>query len=75
MLQELMEIRGEALYKILLDLHKAYHTLDRNRCLDILAAYRVGLRSIRFLHRYWNRQKWSPGPEDTTALRLRVSTG
>ena len=32
----------EVLYEIFLDLHKAYDALDRNRCLDILAAYGVG---------------------------------
>ena len=35
-IQQLTEMREVVLYEILLDLHKAYNTLDRYRCLDIL---------------------------------------
>ena len=48
-------MREEVLYEIFLDLHKAYDALDRDRCLDILAAYGVGPWAIRLLRRYWNR--------------------
>ena len=35
-------LREEVLYVIFLDLHKAYNTLDRSRCLVILDSYCVG---------------------------------
>ena len=46
LLQQLMVMREEVMYEILLDLHKAYDSLDSDRCLNILAAYGVGLRAI-----------------------------
>ena len=36
LLQKLAALREEFLYMIFLDLHKAYDTLDRSRCLEIL---------------------------------------
>ena len=52
-----MVMRKEVLYEIFLDIHKAYDALDRNHCLDILAAYRVIPRAIRLLRRYWDQLK------------------
>ena len=40
---------------ILMDPHKAYDTLDRSRCLDILEWYGVGPRHRRLLQTYWRR--------------------
>ena len=40
---------------IFLDLHKAYYTLDRFRCLEILEVYGVGSRARRLLQTYWRR--------------------
>ena len=54
-LQQLMAMREEVLHEIFLDLHKAYDALDRDRCLNILVAYRVGPRPIRLLRRYWDQ--------------------
>ena len=48
-----MATREEVLYNIFLDLHKDYDALDRDRCLGILTAYRVGPRFTRPLWRYW----------------------
>ena len=42
LIQQLIDMREEVLYEIFLDLHKAYESLDRSRCLYILAVYRVG---------------------------------
>ena len=55
LLQQLADLRDEALYMIFLDLHKAYDALDRSRCLDILEGYGVGLRARRLLQTYWRR--------------------
>ena len=40
-LWKLVELREEVPYVILLDLHKAYDTLERSRCLEILEGYGV----------------------------------
>ena len=42
LLQQLAAMREEVLYVILLDLTKAYDTLDRSRSLEILKGYGVG---------------------------------
>ena len=55
MLHQLAALRGEVLYVIFLDLHKAYDALDRSRCLEILEGYDVGPRARRILQIYWRR--------------------
>ena len=50
-------MREAVIHTIFLDLHKAYYALDRSRCLDILEGYGAGYRSLRLLHRYWERLK------------------
>ena len=47
-------MREEVLYKIFLDLHKNYGTLDRGLFLEIIAAYGVGPRSIQIIWRHWD---------------------
>ena len=54
MLQNLAALREEILYVIFLDLHKAYDTLDRSRCLEILEGYGAGPQSRRLLQTYWS---------------------
>ena len=44
----------EVLYVIFLDLHKAYNTLNRYRCLEILEGYGVEPRACRLLWTYWS---------------------
>ena len=41
LLQQMMAMREEVLYEKFPDLNKAYHTLDRGQCLDILMLYGV----------------------------------
>ena len=55
LLQKLAALREEVLYVIFLDLNKAYDTLDRSRCLEILEGYDVGPRARRLLQTYWRR--------------------
>ena len=49
-LQHLTAMREEVLYKIFLDLHKVYDSLDREICLEILEGYGLGLQDIRLLY-------------------------
>ena len=38
-----------------MDIQKAYDDLDRERSLELLAAYGVGTRTLRLLQNYWDR--------------------
>ena len=49
LLQQLEAMREEVLYMIFLDLCKAFVTLERDRCLEILERYGVGPQSHRIL--------------------------
>ena len=40
-------------HSIFLDLRKAFDALDRDLCLDILAGYGVGPRTLHILQTYW----------------------
>ena len=48
-------MRKEVLYEILLDINKAYDSLDRDRCINIVAAYVVGPQYLCLLRCYWDR--------------------
>ena len=55
LIQQLAAMREEVLYVIFLDLTKAYKTLDRSRCLEILEGYGVVPSSRKLLKTYWRR--------------------
>ena len=55
LLQKITAMREVVLYKVFLDLQKAYDALDWDRCLKIFAAYGVGPRELRILKTYWYR--------------------
>ena len=46
-------MREAVLFEVFLDIRKAYDALDRERALDLLAAYRVGPRTVHLLWTYW----------------------
>ena len=48
-------MRKEVLYEIFLNINKAYDSLDRDRCINIVAAYVVGPRYLCLLRCYWDR--------------------
>ena len=54
LLQQLTDMREEVLYKVFLNLRKAYDELDRERCMEILVGYGVGPRTERILRQYWD---------------------
>ena len=43
------------IFEVLLDLQKAYYNLDKDRCLKIIMAYRVGPRALQIIWTYWGR--------------------
>ena len=49
LLHQLTPMREEVLYKVFLGIRKACDALDRERCMDILVGYRVGLQTERIL--------------------------
>ena len=53
--QQLTTMRDMFLHEVLLDLHKLYYSLERYRCLDILALYGMGPRTLWILRTYWGR--------------------
>ena len=53
--QQNMAMREAVLFEVFLDLQKAYNALVRERDLDLLAAYGVGLRTVRLLWAYWDQ--------------------
>ena len=53
--QHLITMRDTVIHSISLDLCKAYDTLDRDRCLDIMVGYGVGPRTLRTLQTYWSQ--------------------
>ena len=55
LLQDLTALRETVLFKVFLELQKAYDTLDWDRCLEILAAYGVLPRVLRIIRTYWGQ--------------------
>ena len=45
----------EVLYKIFLDMHNSYNSLDRGHCREILVVYGLVPQDIHLLRRYWDR--------------------
>jgi retron-type reverse transcriptase len=54
--QQLASIQQVPVFKILLDLKKAYDTLDRAHTLEILEQYGVGALTLQLLRQFWDRQ-------------------
>ena len=48
-------MREAFLFKVFLDIWKAYDTLEWERALNLLAAYKFGPRTVRLLQMYWDR--------------------
>ena len=52
-LQQLMKMSDEVLYKVFLELRKAYDALVRERCMDILVGYGVIPQKEKISQQYW----------------------
>ena len=60
LIHQIIAMREAVLHYILLDLRKAYNSLDSDRCLDILLGCEVGPRTLRILRTYWVRIQMAP---------------
>ena len=54
--QKLAGITHEPLFQVLLDVRKAYDSLDRYQRLELLRGYGMGPKLARILDNYWKRQ-------------------
>ena len=55
LLQQLTNMKEAVLFWVLLNIQKAYDTLDQEMYLELLAAYGVGPRTVRLLRTYWDQ--------------------
>ena len=55
--------QGRPLYQIVLDLSKAYDSLDRMRTLNLLQSYGLGPRLLELLSTFWRRLPVDPRQE------------
>ena len=51
--QHLAIISPEPLLQVFLDIRKAYDSLDREKCLELLIRYGVGPNLTRLIKSYW----------------------
>ena len=54
LLQKFMAIREKVIYKVFLDLRKAYDTLDWEHCMETMVGYSTRPRMNRYIHIYWD---------------------
>ena len=55
--QQLAGLAHDSLFQVFLEIHKAYDSLDRGRCLEVLLGYGMGPNLARLLTAYWDRQR------------------
>ena len=58
--QHMVGLVHEPLFQVFLDVRKAYDSLDRDRCLQLLSGYEMGTNLARLLDNYWKRQRIVP---------------
>jgi hypothetical protein len=51
--QQLSYIKLKPFYGVILDLRKAFNTMDRERCLMVLVGYSAGPRIVRLICNFW----------------------
>ena len=58
--QQLAGLAHEPLFQVFLDICKAYDSMDRGRCLEVLGGYGMGSNMDRLLKSYSERQRIVP---------------
>ena len=49
---------SKTIYKIFLDLRKAYDSIDRNRVLRLMEKYKIGPNIRRYVAKVWENQEF-----------------
>ena len=55
--QQLSGIAHKPLLNVFIDVRKAYNSLDRGRCIEVLRGYGMGLNLACLLKSYWDHQR------------------
>ena len=55
--QKITGVVHEPLFQLFIDTRKAYNSLCRGICIEIIRGYGLGPKIQRLLHRYWDGQK------------------
>ena len=58
--QQLEGISHEPLFQVFLDMRKAYDSLERGRCMEILRGYGMGKRMARLIAHHWDNLMFVP---------------
>ena len=58
--QQLVGLAHEPLFQVLLDVHKAYNSLDRGRCMEILQGCGMVHNMARLISQHWDNQSFFP---------------
>ena len=58
--QQLAGIVHEPLFQVSLDVWKAYDSLDRGRCMEIMQEYGMGQRMARLIAHHWDNLMFVP---------------
>ena len=58
--QQLEGIVHEPLFRVIIDVQKAYNYFDRGICMGVIRRYGLGNNLQRLIQRYWDKQKVAP---------------
>ena len=58
--QQLVGLVHEPLFQVFLDVRKAYDSLDRGWCIEILRGYMMGNRMARLIAHHWDNLMFVP---------------
>ena len=58
--QKLAGIAHEPLFQVFLDVLKAYDSLDRGRCMEVLRGYKMGQKMARLIVHHWDKLMFIP---------------
>ena len=61
LVQQLVGLEHEPLFQVFLDVRKAYVSMDRRRCMEILRGYRMGQNMARLIDHNWDNRRFSKG--------------